>query len=137
MAKRYPHAAGPRDETAHEVIQDAVDRGYLDTGRKYYVGDLNGHETANEARKSITRGLQHFGLAPTAWVTDQAGNPCWKACQDPDAPHGAGFELHSKNAARRHVATQTGGDPAKLKYNPFAPPRPGRFDDDGQWVAGT
>jgi hypothetical protein len=137
MARRYPHAAGPRDESAHGVIQDAVDKGYLDTGRKYYVGNLASHDIANEARKSITRGLAHFGLAPTAWVTDKDGNPCWKDCKAPDAPHGAGFELHSKNAARKYVVAATGGDPSKLRYNPFTPPRAGRFDDNGTWISGT
>jgi hypothetical protein len=137
MARRYPHAARPRDESAHEVIQDAIDRGLLDTGRKSFVGNLNGHEVANAARKSLTRGLGHFNLAPTAWVTDEAGEPCWTDCKDPNALHGAGFELHSKNAARRHIVESTGGDPAKLRYNPFAPARPARFDDDGTLITGT
>lgn len=134
MAGRYPHAAGARDERAHEVIQDAIDKGYLDSGRKYPVPGLPNHDVANETRQSITRGLNHYGLAPAAWVTDQHGEQCWKDCQDPNAPHGAAFELHSKNSARRHIVRQTGGDPAKLKFNPYAPPRQGRFDDDGQWL---
>lgn len=137
MAGRYPHAAGARDERAHGVIQDAVDKGYLDTGRKYYVPGLPDHETANQTRLSITRGLHHFGLAPAAWVTDEAGNPCYRDCKNPGAPHGAGFELHSKNSARKHVVKTTGGDPAKLRFNPYSPsPRP-RFDDDGNWISGA
>jgi hypothetical protein len=137
MAGRYPHAAGTRDERAHEVIQDAIDKGYLDTGRKYHVPGLPDHETANQARLSITRGLHHFGLSPAAWVTDAGENPCHKDCQDPSAPHGAGFELHSKAMGRRHVVEQTGGDPAKLRFNPYAPPRQGRFSDNGEWIPGT
>jgi hypothetical protein len=136
MARRYPHAAQARDERAHGVIQDAIDKGFLDTGKKYYVGNLPGHEVANEARRAITRGLHHFNLAPTAWVTDTAGEPCWKDCKDPDAAHGAGFELHSKNAARKYIVDSTGGDPSKLKYNPFAPPPQPRFSDDGTWIPG-
>ena len=137
MAGRYPHAAGARDERAHGVIQDAIDKGYLDTGQKYIVGGLPSHDIANQTRVAITRGLVHFGLAPAAWVTDQAGEQCWKDCADPDAPHGAGFELHSKNEARKHVVRQTAGDPAKLKFNPYSPPRQGRFDDNGHWNSGT
>jgi hypothetical protein len=137
MAARYPHAARDRDDRAHGVIQDAIDKGYMDSGRPYIVPGLPSHEVANQTRQSITRGLHHFGVAPAAWVTDADGNQCGKACQAPDAPHGAGFELHSKNAARKYIVQQTGGDPAKLKFNPFAPPRPGRFDDDGQWIPGT
>jgi hypothetical protein len=137
MASRHPHVNPSRDERAHGVIQDAIDKGYLDTGKKYYVGDLPSHEVANESRKAITRGLGHFNLAPTAWVTDEAGNPCWKGCKDPAGPHGAGFELHSKNQARKYIVEKTGGDPAKLRYNPFAPAVSGRFDDDGTWLSGT
>jgi hypothetical protein len=137
MPGRYPHAAKGRDERAHGVIQDAIDKGYLDNDRKYYVGNLPDHETANQARLSVTRGLPHFGLSPTAWVTDKDGVPCYRNCADPSAPHGVGFQLHSKNAARRYLVTKTGGDPAKLRYNPFAPPRAGRFDDNGVWIPGS
>jgi hypothetical protein len=137
MAGRYPHAAGGRDERAHDVIQDAVDKGYLDTGRKYIVPGLPSHEAANQARMSITRGLHHFGLSPAAWVTDADGNQCGKGCSTPDAPHGAGFELHSKDSARKYIVRQTGGDPSKLKFNPYAPPRPARFNDAGEWQPGT
>ena len=137
MAARHPHVNPNRDERAHGVIQDAIDKGYLDTGRKYYVGDLPSHEVANESRKAITRGLAHFNLAPTSWVTDKDGSPCWKDCKDPEGPHGTGFELHSKNAARKFIVEKTGGDPAKLRYNPFAQAPTGRFTDDGQWSTGA
>lgn len=137
MAARHPHINQNRDERAHGVIQDAVDKGHLDTGRKTYVGGLPDHDTANEARKAVTRGLGHFNLAPTAWVTDEAGEPCWKSCKDPTAPHGVGFELHSKNAARKYIVDKTGGNPSQLRYNPYAQTRPGRFDDDGKWTTGA
>lgn len=137
MAGRYPHASRARDERAHGVIQDAIDKGYLDTGQKYIVPGLRDHATANAVRQSITRGLNHFGLSPSAWVTDADGEQCYKDCKDPDAPHGAGFELHSKNQARAYLVKQTGGDPSKLKYNPYAPPRQGRFSDDGTWIPGA
>jgi len=137
MAGRYPHASNSRDERAHDVIQDAIDKGYLDTGRKYVIPGLASHDIANETRVAITRGLRHFGLAPSAWVTDGDGNQCYKDCADPSAPHGAGFELHSKDAARKYLVRETGGDPAKLKFNPYAPPRQGRFADDGTWIPGN
>lgn len=137
MPGRYPHARGSHDDRAHGVIQDAIDKGYLDSGRKYIVPGLPDHASANEARKSITRGLAHFGLSAAAWVTDEAGDQCGRDCSSPDAPHGAGFELHSKNAARKYIVQQTGGDPAKLKFNPYAPRRQGHFTDDGTWIGGT
>lgn len=134
MAKRYPHVAQQRDERAHGVIQDAIDRGYLDSGQKYLIKDLPTHTAAREAQVSIIRGLKHFNLSPSAWVTDSDGNQCYRDCADPSAPHGAGFELHSKRAAQRYLVEQTGGDPSKLKYNPYAPRRQGHFSDDGQWI---
>lgn len=137
MAGRYPHASKTRDERAHGVIQDAIDKGYLDSGRKYLITGLPGHDAANDARVSITRGLKHFNLSPSAWVTDGDGNQCFRDCKDPSAPHGAGFELHSKTAAKRYLVEQTGGDPSKLKFNPYAPRHQGHFSDDGQWIPGT
>jgi hypothetical protein len=133
----HPNRMQSRDERAHKVIQDAVDKGYLDSGRPYIIPGLASHDIANEVRQSLTRGLHHFGLAPAAWVTDGDGEQCWKSCKDPGAPHGAGFELHSKNAARKHVVRETGGDPAKLKFNPHASRRQGRFDDSGVWQPGA
>jgi hypothetical protein len=137
MSGRYPHASEKRDERAHGVIQDAIDKGYLDTGAKYMIPGLPGHGVANETRLSIGRGLVHFGLCKSAWVADSDGTPCYRDCQDPEAPHQAGFELHSKNKGRRYLVEQTGGNPAKLKYNPFSPGRPGRFNDSGKWIEGT
>jgi len=137
MANRYPHAARERDTRAHDVIQDAIDRGYLDSGQKYFIPGLPTHAAAREAQQSILRGLRYFNLAPSAWVTDEAGNQCHRDCADPSAPHGAGFELHSKDAAKKYLVDQTGGDPAKLRYNPYAPRRQGHFSDNGQWIPGN
>jgi hypothetical protein len=137
MSGRYPHASGERDERAHGVIQDAIDKGYLDTGRKYMIPGLPSHDVANETRLSLGRGLTHFGLCKSAWVADADGTPCYRDCQDPDGPHQAGFELHSKNAGRRYLVKQTGGDPTKLKWNPYSSKKPGRFSDSGKWIPGT
>lgn len=137
MGGSHPNRMQERDERGHGVIQDAIDKGYLDSGRKYIVHGFRTHDAANEARQSLNRGLAHFGLAPAAWVTDGAGEQCWKDCADPDADHGAGFELHSKNAAKRHVVKETGGDPSKLRFNPYARPVQGHFDPDGTWNPGT
>lgn len=137
MPGRYPHVSQARDERAHGVIQDAIDKGYLDSGRKYIVPGFANHESANQGRRSITRGLDHFGLARSAWVTDGDGNQCYQDCKDPDAPHGAGFELHSKDRGRAYVVDDTGGDPAKLKWNPHDARRHGRFADNGTWIPGS
>jgi len=122
----------PRDESAHPVIEDALARGYLDTGAIYQVNGFTSHAAANEGRLSVNRGGKHLNVSTPSWVTDQAGESCYKACQDPQAPHSVYFRLHSKDSARQHVYTETGGDPAKLKYNPFARGQAPALDDSGQ-----
>lgn len=137
MAGTHPNRMQPRDERAHGYIQDAIDKGYLDSGRKYIIMGFPTHDRANEARLSILRGLNHFGLSPAAWVTDSGETQCYRDCKDPNAVHGAGFELHSKNEGRKHVVRETGGDPSKLKWNPHMTRRQGRFSPDGTWQPGT
>ena len=124
----------PRDERAHPVINDALDKGYLDTGAEYPIDGMNSHDSANEARKSVRLAAQHLNVSAAAWVVDQDGNPCFKACADPQAPHGIRFRIHSKDAAREHVVRQSGGDPAKLKYNPFARGQGPVVDDSGRRI---
>lgn len=131
MAGRHPRGMTPRDERAHGVLQDALDTGYLDTGAIYQIDNLESHEAANEARLSVNRGGHHLNVSTPCWVVDQVGEPCYKSCKDPDAPHGVRFKLHGKDAARRHVVEQTGGDPSKLKYNPFAKGQGPVLDDAG------
>jgi hypothetical protein len=134
MAGRHPNRMRPRDESAHPVVQDAIDRGYLVSGEKYHVPGLMTHDIANTARLSVGRALEHFGLSRAAWVTDADGNPCFRDCKDPSAPHGVGFQLYTKDGARAHVVRESGGDPAKLKFNPHMPRKTGRFSDDGKWI---
>lgn len=119
MAGRHPNSWRERDERGHGVVQDAIDKGYAGSGRPYLVPGFPTHEAANEARKVIGRALEHFGFPRAAWVTDGDGRQCYRSCADAGAVHGIGFELHDKNAARSHVARQTGGDIANLKYNPY------------------
>jgi hypothetical protein len=130
---RYPHAAQQRDERGHGVVLHAIELGYTDTGAKYYVRGLDTHDLANETRLTINRALRHFGLSPSSWVTDSADAQCYKNCQDENAPHGVGFELHSKNAARNHILRTAREDPSKVKYNPYSRRKSQRFDDDGTW----
>lgn len=122
----------PRDERAHPVVNDALDRGYLDTGREYPVDGIASHDAANEARLSVKNAATHLGVSEACWVVDGAGNPCGADCQAPGTPHGIRFRLHNKNAARAYITRQSGGDPSKLKYNPFQRGEPRRIDDNGQ-----
>src|ERR1700679_3193338 len=100
--KRHPNAWVKRDERAHPVIEDAISKGYMDSEESYYVMNLPSHEVANQSRLSVTRALEHYGLAKACRVVDQEGNPCYKDCQDPAAPHGVSFVLRSKTSAREH-----------------------------------
>jgi hypothetical protein len=122
----------PRDESAHPVINHAIEQGHLDTGKPYAIHGFTSHDAANEGRLSVNRGGKHLNVATPSWVVDEGGNPCYKACSDPEGPHSVYFRLHSKDSARKHVVAQSGGDPANLKYNPFARGQRPLLDDSGQ-----
>ena len=124
----------PRDESAHPLVEHALEQGYLDTQAVYHVDGLAGHDIANKARLSLNRAGQHLNVSTPSWVVDSAGEPCWKSCQDPQAPHGLRFRVHSKDAARQHLLRETGGDPSKLKYNPFKRGQRALVDDSGRPV---
>jgi hypothetical protein len=132
MAGRHPAAMRQRDESAHPVVEDAIERGYIDTSRIYPINGFTTHHAANEGRLSINRAGQHLGVSISSWVTDQGGEPCYRQCQDLQAPHGVHFRVWSKNSARQHVYHQSGGDPANLKYNPFAKKKGPAVDDAGR-----
>ena len=117
------------DESAHRLIQHAINRGYVDNGEPFLLPGLRDHASANDARVSVARALEHFNLGRAAWVIDANGEPCYRDCRNPSAPHGIGFQLHSKNKARQHVAQR---DQAEVKYNPFLRRQSPRFDDNGQ-----
>lgn len=132
MAGRHPAAMRQRDESAHPVVEDAIERGYIDTERIYQIPGFASHQAANEGRLSINRAGGHLGVSAASWVTDQDGQACHQSCQDPQAPHGVYFRLWSKDSARQHVYRQSGGDPANLKYNPFAKKTGPVVDDSGR-----
>jgi hypothetical protein len=134
MTGRHPKAMKPRDESAHPLIEQALSEGYLDTGAVYHVDGFASHAIANQARLSMNRGGKHLNVSTPSWVTDEYGEQCYKACKDPQAPHGLRFRLHSKDSARSHVLHQSGGDPSKLKYNPFKRGQKAIIDDSGRPV---
>lgn len=131
MSGRHPNALRKADTRGHGVVQDALDRGFLASQETYRVPGMPDHATANEARLSVGRALAHFNLPKAAWVVDESGKPCYRACKSPDAPHGVAFRVYSKNAARAYVVAKTGGDARKLKYNPFERRSVAALDDAG------
>jgi hypothetical protein len=132
MSGRHPKAMIQADKRADPVIEDALDKGYLDTDAAYDVPGLASHAIANDARLSVTRAARRANLSPAAWVADEAGNPCYKGCPAPDSPHMVRFKLWSKDKARGHVFQQSGGDPANLRYNPWTAGRNRRYSDSGE-----
>ena len=120
MGGRHPASLRQRETRGHAVVRDAVDRGLINTDTEYVIPPAGTHEQANEARKWIKAAGDHYGVSAAAWVTDRDGTQCWKACRDPNAPHGVRFKLWSKDEARKHVVRESGGDPANLKWNPFS-----------------
>jgi hypothetical protein len=132
MPGGHPNARHPADMRADPVVAAAIDQGYLNSGEAFRIPMPN-HEAANEGRLSVNRSCRRQNLSPAAWVDDQDGQPCNPAkneCADPDGPHYTSFLLWDKNRARTHIFRQTGGDPAKLKWNPWARQTP-RYDDYG------
>lgn len=132
MSGRHPAAMGQPDKRADPVIEDAVQQGYVDSERVYVIPGFATHSAANEGRLSVSRSAKRRNLGSPAWVADQDGQPCYKDCADPAAPHKVHFRLWSKDKARAHVFRQSGGDPSNLKYNPWKGNRNRRFSDSGE-----
>jgi hypothetical protein len=120
MAGRHPFKQTPRDTRAHKLIEHYLNNYGVDSGVKETI-PMQDHHAANEGRLSVRRGARHFGgLSAAAWVIDQDGEQCIDECRDPRAPHALVFSLSSKERGRAHVYREAGGDPANLKYNPWA-----------------
>lgn len=131
---RHPAALRPRETRGHAVVSDAIDRGYINSDQVYVIPPAGTHDQANEARRWIKVAGDHLGVSAAAWVTDMDGMQCWKACRDPNAPHGVRFKLWSKDEARKHVVRESGGNPVNLKYNPFSRGDPRRVNDAGERI---
>jgi hypothetical protein len=128
----HPARMTPRDEAAHPVIKDAIAKGHVVSGEPYPIDGFEGHEAANRGRMSVRRGCQHLGVSCACWVVDADGERCYKDCKDGNAPHGLRIRLFPKDSGRKYVAEQTGGDPSKLKYNPFKRAESRILDDSGR-----
>lgn len=131
MAGRHPRQLIPADTRADPVIDDALAKGYLESGGVYTIPGFATHAAANAGRISVSRSARRKNISAAAWVTDEAGTQCYKDCIDPQGVHMVQFRLWTKNSARAHIFQQTGGDPANLKYNPWNRHKTRRFDDEG------
>jgi len=131
---RNPAALRQRETRGHTVVKDAIERGYINSDVPYVIPPAGTHEQANEARKWIKVAGDHYNVSTGAWVTDQDGMQCWKACRDANAPHGVRFKLWSKDEGRKHELRESGGNPANLKYNPFSRAERKLVDDQGNRI---
>jgi hypothetical protein len=133
MTGGHPNARHPADTRADPLIEYAIANGYLNSDESVYV-PMPSHEAANQGRLSVNRSIRRQNLGGGARVEDKDGQPCnplKNPCQDESAPHYTSFRIWSKERTRTHVFRATGGDPAKLKYNPWR--RKGvKYDDSGR-----
>lgn len=128
MAGRHPQSLRQRDERAHPVVKDALDKGYSGTGRPYEVDGFTSREAANEGRKAINNACRHLGVSCRSRESDdliELSDGSWRVT----------FRIWPKNQGRAYVREATGGDPAKLAYNPFARAEGPLVDDDGHRLA--
>lgn len=130
MPGGHPNARHPADTRADPVIAKMIEDGYLGTGEPYDI-PMPSHDAANEGRLSVNRSARRQNLSPAAWVADETGERCYKDCTNPQGPHYLRVKLWAKDAARTHIFRATGGDPAKLKYNPWQRGTR-RYSDSGQ-----
>lgn len=115
----------PRDERAHPVVEDAINKGYLNTGRHYYVDGFDTEDTAQEARRSIYNACRHLNVS----CSSRSGED---VLQLTDSSWRVQFRIYSKEHGRAHIAQQTGGDPSKLAWNPFQRGDKPLVDDHGR-----
>jgi len=119
VSSRSPWKSQPRDTRAHRLIERYLEGPGADSKYQKTL-KIRTHDAANDSRLSVRRGAMHYGVSAAVWVQGPDGAQCRASdCPDPEGIHSVIFSLHTKAAARRHVAKQTGGDPAKLVYNPF------------------
>ena len=130
MPGGHPNARHPADTSADPVIAKMIELGYLGSGNPFDI-PMQDHNSANRGRLAVNRSARRQNLSPGAWVADETGEACRPPCAAPGAPHYLRVKLWAKTEGRTHIFRQTGGDPAKLKYNPWARKGP-RYRDDGQ-----
>lgn len=123
------------------MLEDALKRGFLDSDEAYQIPGFPGHAAAAEGMQSLYRAARRMNLGFGARVYDETGQQCWEKgkrveeyCYDPQAPHMVDFRIWSKNSTRAHVLEESGGDPSRLRYNPWARPQKTRVTDDGRVI---
>ena len=128
MAGRHPQGMRARDESAHPVVQHAIDQGYVGTGRPYVIKGFTSKEAAERGRRSVNNAARHMGVS----CSSRQNQDVHEAADGTFEVH---FRLFTKASARQHITQATGGDPTKLAYNPFRRAAGPVMDDQGRRVA--
>ena len=115
----------PRDESGHPVVQDAIDQGYVGTGRYYVIPGFASQDAAEQGRKSVNNAARHMGVSCSC----RAGEDVQELT---DGTWQVRFRLWPKNHGRTYVHQQAGGDPSNLSYNPFERAQGPVMDDYGR-----
>jgi hypothetical protein len=124
MAGRHPRAMRPRDESAHPVVQKAIDEGYVGSGSYVEIDGFASRDAANRGRKAVNNAARHLGVSCSS---KEAAD----LLELTDGTWRLRFRLWAKNQGRQHVHQVSGGDPAKLAYNPFARAEGPAVDENG------
>lgn len=134
MPGKDPHVFTPRDERAHPVMQDAIDRGFLEQGtargresEPYWLPGFPTHAVANAARRSVYAAAKHMGVSCSSRTGEDI-------IEQEDGTFAVRFWIMSRDSAKRRVLETTGGDPSKLAYNPFARRSKRVIADDGSRI---
>lgn len=141
MPGLHPDRMRQADRRGDPVLEDALKRGFMDSGEAYQIPGFPSHEAAAEGMRSLYRAARRMNVSFAARVCDDTGEQCWEPgtpledyCYDPQGEHRVHFLIWSKNRARAYVLEQSGGDPSKLRYNPWERAQKTRVTDDGQVI---
>lgn len=134
MAGKNPRVFTPRDERAHPVVKDAIDKGYVERGtiegrdsEPYWVNGFPSFDIANAARRSVYCAAKHFGVSCSSRTHEDI-------IEQEDGSFSLRFWIMSHDSAKRRVVESAKGDPKNLAYNPFARRSSRLFDDSGRRI---
>lgn len=115
----------PRDERAHPVVKDAIESGYINTGKYYEVRGFASEAVAQDSRRSIYAACRHLNVS----CSSRSGEDVLEMT---DSTWMVRFRIFTKEHGRAHVLAQSGGDPSKLAWNPFERGETAVVDDSGR-----
>lgn len=134
MTGKHPAKFQPRDERAHPVVMDAINKGYAEQGsihgrdsEPYTIPGFPDFNTANAARRSVYCAAKHLGVSCSSRTNEDI-------IEQEDGTFLLRFWVMSRASAKKRVIEATGGDPTKLAYNPFRKRSRRVMDDEGNRI---